>query len=326
MQKEKVSVIVPFYNAEKYLTECIQSVLNQSLQELELLLIDDGSEDRSREICEKAGERDKRIRVFCQNHAGVSNARNRGLRESRGDYICFVDADDTIETDFLCKMISLLKDESIGMGICLFKREESLTKTPNTSYDSRTIERRELLNLIAADYEIGGYVCNKIFRSRLIREQNLNFDESIGFLEDKVFTFTYANRISYAALLGEKLYYYRLNQNSACQTRGYYTYRGKLRAIEKILAADKEQMLSPSNVSSMQKSYSSAGIWLSIYMFREGIFDKKALKYQLQCAEKFYPAMARKHKLGYWGIKLFPNLIYWYCKIFGYKGHGKKRI
>lgn len=109
----KISVIVPIYKAEKTLSKCISSILEQSLPDFELLLIDDGSSDASSSICEDWADRDERIRVFHQQNAGVSAARNKGLVEATGEYVCFVDSDDWVKTDYLKDLYeALLSDDS----------------------------------------------------------------------------------------------------------------------------------------------------------------------------------------------------------------------
>lgn len=104
MKNPTISVIVPVYKAEKYLTHCIDSILNQSFTDLELLLIDDGSPDRSGEICDKYARKDSRIRVFHQQNGGVSRARNNGLAHAQGQYVVFVDSDDRTLPDYLCAL------------------------------------------------------------------------------------------------------------------------------------------------------------------------------------------------------------------------------
>ncbi|MBQ8827972.1 MAG: glycosyltransferase [Clostridia bacterium] len=92
----KVSIIIPVYNCEKHLTECIESILSQTLHEFELILVDDGSKDKSSEICDMYSNQDKRIKVFHKENGGVSSARNYGLKFASGEYFAFVDSDDTI--------------------------------------------------------------------------------------------------------------------------------------------------------------------------------------------------------------------------------------
>lgn len=324
----KISVIVPFYNGERYLSACIESILNQSFRDFELLLIDDGSTDGSKAICEKWIEIDARICLFSQEHAGVSAARNKGLKECIGEHICFVDADDMLKADFLYKMDQLLEDGNVGMGICQFEWDGSRAQS-RREYDgndcvNRMLESSVLLNSIILDREIGGYVWNKIFRHRLIQEYGLAFQEDIGICEDMLFVFTYVKKISKAAFLGEELYFYRSNPDSACHRRNYYTYRGHLTAIEKVLFADIEQTLSVPVIRNLQKSYAAEGVRLNIDMFCEGLYDKAALRYQLMCAKRFYPMLSMKYKMGYCALKIFPKLIFLFCKVFGYKITGKK--
>ena len=97
----KVSVIVPVYRAEKYIKECIESIINQTFEDFELLLVDDGSPDNSGAICDEYALKDSRIRVFHKENGGVSSARNEGIYKSNGEWLCFVDSDDIIEQTYL---------------------------------------------------------------------------------------------------------------------------------------------------------------------------------------------------------------------------------
>lgn len=111
MKKERISVIVPVYNAGKYVGECIQSILIQTYDNLELILVDDGSSDDSGRICDEAAKRDRRIKVIHQENQGVTKARYNGFIASNGDYLYFADADDTLEKDALEYMLSLFRDD-----------------------------------------------------------------------------------------------------------------------------------------------------------------------------------------------------------------------
>lgn len=114
----KITIIVPIYNNAKFLNRCLKSIINQSYDDLEVLLIDDGSTDNSLAICEKYKKQDKRVRVLYQNHQGVSAARNKGIDNATGDYLCFVDSDDRLATDY-CKhmmQLSLIYQADIMIG------------------------------------------------------------------------------------------------------------------------------------------------------------------------------------------------------------------
>lgn len=107
---ELVSVIIPVYNSEKYICDCILSVQEQSFSDIEILIVDDGSEDESMEICRKLNKTDQRIHMLFQNHKGVSSARNRGIREAKGKYLFFLDSDDMIHPELLGTLYKLLEE------------------------------------------------------------------------------------------------------------------------------------------------------------------------------------------------------------------------
>lgn len=117
---EKISIIVPVYNVERYLPECLDSLLGQTYRELEIILVDDGSRDASGRICDAYGERDSRIRVIHQQNQGLSPTRNHGLDIATGDYIAFVDSDDYVAEDMMEKMLSALKGGGGGYGALQF--------------------------------------------------------------------------------------------------------------------------------------------------------------------------------------------------------------
>ncbi len=120
MENEKISVIIPVFNVENYLNRCVESVLRQSYKNLEVLLIDDGSTDRSGLLCDKWANKDSRILVIHKKNGGVSDARNVGLDVATGDYIAFVDSDDYISPDMMAILFSALKKNDADMSICNF--------------------------------------------------------------------------------------------------------------------------------------------------------------------------------------------------------------
>ncbi len=135
-----ISVIVPVYKVEPYLRQCLDSILNQTCRDLEVLLIDDGSPDRSGEICDEYGRKDDRVRVFHTENRGLSAARNLGLKEARGEYIGFVDSDDWIEPDMYEVLLRRVEETGADIGVCGFVYEyanKSIESPCNdTTYDS----------------------------------------------------------------------------------------------------------------------------------------------------------------------------------------------
>lgn len=198
---EKISVIIPVFNDEKRIEKSINSVLNQTYDNLELIVINDGSTDKTLEKIQKYS--DKRIRVFTQENQGTGQARNRGLKEATGDFICFVDSDDTIELNFLETMINLIRQKEASIVACSYKNNTGkiyeLDKTEAFKY------------LIALPEKIPMSVVGKIFKRNAI--ETLYFDKSNHFEDIKfaVEAFANADKVVY---LEKILYKYTQREDS----------------------------------------------------------------------------------------------------------------
>lgn len=198
---ERISVIIPVFNDEKRIGKSINSVLNQTYDNLELIVINDGSTDKTLEKIQKYS--DKRIRVFTQENQGTGQARNRGLKEATGDFICFVDSDDTIELNFLETMINLIRQKEASIVACSYKNNTGklyeLDKTEAFKY------------LIALPEKIPMSVAGKIFRKEKLKD--LWFDKSNHFEDIKfaVEAFANADKVVY---LEKILYNYTQREDS----------------------------------------------------------------------------------------------------------------
>lgn len=185
----ELSVIVPVYNVEKFLPRCIDSILNQTLKDLELILIDDGSTDSSGKICDEYARKDKRIRVIHQKNSGVSVARNAGLELVTGKYVSFIDSDDFIDPQMYKVMLSVAYEKLVDVVGCgtlmhnISNNEVRKMLCRNYSYDSE-----QLLNtLFEMPNPWGGGCCNKIFLYEKIYGIRFSTDIKIG--EDWLFLF-----------------------------------------------------------------------------------------------------------------------------------------
>lgn len=184
-----ISVIVPVYNAEKYLRDCIESILAQTYTDFELLLINDGSTDKTGEICDDYSHKPS-IRVLHKENGGVSSARNLGLDEAKGEWICFVDADDTIPADALETYVNAIFDDTdLVMSKYQTKDEEGTLIVDYKKYTDRVFAQQEFLQEMyeMKKQEYQGFIWNKCFRRSLIMEHHLRFNESIYFNEDRLF-------------------------------------------------------------------------------------------------------------------------------------------
>lgn len=205
------SIIVSVYKAEKYIHSCIESILTQQCKDFELLLIDDGSPDKSGEICDDYARADKRIRVFHQQNKGVSAARNTGLDNATGRYILFVDADDMLYPNALSVLKQKLDTSDINIDFIQFSlnNEYNIYETDDKFSD--------ILNSI--DYVQAGTmnVCigGSLFNNDIIKINHLQFNEQIKYAEDQLFIFDYLKYSKSNIRINDVLYFYRINSSSA---------------------------------------------------------------------------------------------------------------
>ncbi|PFJ08222.1 glycosyl transferase family 2 [Bacillus cereus] len=211
---KKVSVIIPVYNAEKYITQCIESLLSQTLQECEFIFVNDGSKDTSRQILERYQKLDNRIKLVNQKNQGVSTARNEGLQIAIGEYIGFVDADDYIEPDMYEILYNSAKQSNCDAVISNFKWEirghKIITKYsfPVDIVLKTDFIEQDLLPYFLKEDNLNT-VCNKVYRNNLIREKNVEFPEKVVLGEDGMFNiqfFSNATSLKYIDYTG---YHYR---------------------------------------------------------------------------------------------------------------------
>lgn len=194
--KSLVSIIVPVYNKEKYVGKCLKSILNQKYKNIEILAIDDGSEDSSQKIIERFAEKDNRIKLFLQPNAGVGQARNRGIQNAKGKYILFVDADDEISEDYVTNLMKYHNYDLVVSGIKLIsindgKKKQSIVLQEATQYLPKDLE--VILN--HDEYPIFAIVCTKLFNLSIIRKYDLNF-LPLQYGEDSIFMLEYLSKIN----------------------------------------------------------------------------------------------------------------------------------
>lgn len=221
----KVSVIVPVYKAESYLHRCIDSILAQTFTDWELLLIDDGSPDKSGEICDEYAKRDNRIKVFNKENGGPSSARNLGLNHAIGDFVWFIDSDDWIEANAILLLLS--KIDSHKTDVCFFAlnpiSKEDVPSIPFT-FDSiceRNKEKffcdKEGCARAIKQLEICGgmgWTCNKIFKRSIIEKNNIRFDTHFTIQEDHLFTLSYLLFVKKILIANYSPYNYVISSSS----------------------------------------------------------------------------------------------------------------
>lgn len=214
--KDKISVIVPIYNPGKYFENALNSLVNQTYENLEIILVDDGSTDDSPKLCDTWAEKDKRIKVIHKSNGGASSARNAGMDVATGDFIAFIDADDYIDLDMYEIMLNQILEHGADAASCGMVRESSDgTKEVWGSYhaDEQIIDNTRLLQLIG---EANGILpvspCNKLFRKSVIKD--VRFDERFKYAEDVLFNYYAAKSIDKIVVQNVPRYHYVSNENS----------------------------------------------------------------------------------------------------------------
>lgn len=224
----KISIIVPVYNTEKYVGETIELLAGQTYRNLEIILVDNNSKDRSLEICRSWAEKDGRIISLSETTPGPSAARNRGLDAATGDYICFCDSDDLPDRAMYGTLLESIVSSKSDIAMCEIDSEyRGIIGFP---YEDRTVLDREgiLGDLIpkmignetdwSEENPIWGSVVRCIYRGGIIREHSIRFPVDIRFAEDLVFTLAYLKYASRASMCKEILYRYRHNEESIMMT------------------------------------------------------------------------------------------------------------
>lgn len=219
-----ISIIIPVYNVEKYLCECIDSVLNQTFKDFELILVDDGSTDKSGIICDEYKLKDNRIKVIHQKNSGVSVARNTGISNAKNEYITFIDSDDYIDQTMYEKMSLILEKYKCDVVLCDCNKEfgnHSELYTHNIrggyyNYKQLLVEYYPQL-LITKNIEYPATIsnCVMLFKKSILNNE-INYEAEIRYSEDWLFGCILMLKCkSFYYMKGEGLYHYRLNENSA---------------------------------------------------------------------------------------------------------------
>lgn len=212
----KISIIIPVYKVERYLRQCLDSVLSQTFTDWECLLVDDGSPDASGAICDEYAARDPRFRAFHQPNAGVSAARNTGLDEARGELICFIDSDDWVKPEHLANYICAGDYDIIVCGYNRVDEVDGQTRVEKLrSLKSECVDDFwKVLRSLQKDKVAFNSPWNKLYKKEIIDAFDVKFKEDISCGEDKLFNFNYLSRCRTIQISSSVTYNYRINDGS----------------------------------------------------------------------------------------------------------------
>lgn len=260
-EKPLVSVIIPVYNVEKYIKRCITSLQQQDYDNIEIIVVDDGSPDRSGEIADELSVRDSRIRVFHKLNNGVSSARNVGIENSRGQYLMFVDADDWVDNNYVSVFTDLLENNSYDIAMNYNYYADNGSPRWEDSQIKNEISRDEAAEGIY-NGKIFVAVWNKLYKRKYLDEYNIRFREDIWFGEGMLFNIECLNHTMNVGILNKAIYHQEPNPNSAM----------RLFKLESYLCGLKSMEIQRSIVESFKPEVMDAWI-LHNYQYHQTIID-----------------------------------------------------
>ena len=201
----KVSILIPIYNVEFYLSKCLDSIIHQTYKDLQIVLIDDGSNDHSFDICQEYALKDKRIEIFHQENQGVANTRNHLLEKVKGYYVLFVDSDDWIETDMIEHLVTLSESNNADIVMC----DKLINDTKPSSKGQIVVQlnkKQAIKDFLHHNYFVGS-LWNKLFKTSLLI--NIRFPHDISYGEDALFCWEVLKRTNNIIVTNKELYHYR---------------------------------------------------------------------------------------------------------------------
>ncbi len=235
MQRPKVSVIVPVYNGEKFIKDTLQMLLNSSLHEIEIIVIDDESEDSSLYICNEVAKEDRRIKVYHQKNTGVFGARNHGLQMAEGEFICFCDQDDVVDSTAYEKMLFVAKERDCEVvmastGKLIGEEKEVFENLPDAVFLDAEVRDNCMLPILfnGTNYYVFGNevrmendIWKCMIKRSFIMENSLVFRHIVNYEDDFLFLMDILARASKIAMISEILYYWRINLESETYNTTY---------------------------------------------------------------------------------------------------------
>lgn len=232
MNTLKISIIIPVYNVEKYIRKCIDSVLAQSYYNFELILIDDGSNDKSGKICDNYALKDCRIKVYHKENSGTSKSRNIGIKKANGEWITFIDSDDFVDINYLLSMIEQVNYQNTNKCLivqgCKIIRKD---KIRIFSYNNEKVNKNIfILDFSQKETYKHGSPWGKLFNKNIILKHDIYFNERLSNYEDLLFCMSYMLYIDYIIYINDTNYYYRILKNSLA--RRYQGFNNELFLLE----------------------------------------------------------------------------------------------
>ncbi len=316
-EKYKVSIVIPVYNIKNYIDRCLTSIISQTYSNIQIIIIDDGSIDGSSEICDKYSVLDDRIEVVHIENGGVGNARNIGIEKANGEYILFIDGDDYIENSYIETLINSIIENKSDLAIVDYYLQignKRFSNSINTNEKILFDNKSALDNILNEDLYLG-YLWNKLFKLKIIKDNNIRFDRRIRIWEDLLFCIEYIDCIKNVVYTRTPLYTYIQRDNSAVSAKNSTSDYTKLYAMDKaycIAFKYKGEFL-----EKIQDMY--ANTYISVYyeqISQMGSFDKTFYLEYKNKMKKIHGNLTNKHKIMYIASIMAPRIVYSFVKYY----------
>lgn len=227
-----ISIIVPIYQEETNLCRCLNSILSQTFEEIEVLLIDDGSEDRSREICEEYARADSRVRFFSKPHSGVSDTRQLGMNYAVGEYVIYCDSDDWIENNMLETLYKNAKETDADVVVCDYWIEYREKRKVHKEFSEKFVSSKDICGQLQ---NFSFCLWNKLIRRTYIVQNNLRFLPNIYYAEDLYLNFMLLNLRPHISYIQQPFYHYdRRNEKSLTHNIFYECFNSHKKVLENL--------------------------------------------------------------------------------------------
>lgn len=305
---KKVSIIIPAYNAEKYLWDCLNSVCGQTYSNLEIIVIDDGSKDKTREVIEMASQKDNRIKKYYNINHGVSYSRNFGLDSCTGEYVSFVDADDIIASDFVQILVENIENMDTDMAAIGVEKNSEFHNNIFTNGETVVFTEADILKQLFIGYE--GFVCNKLYKRKLLQIWNIRLKQDIAVCEDLLFNVEYLLKCKKVSYYCGKKYFYRQYENSATYRLDNERWFDTIDSYQYILnLLDKE-----SDVYDI--ALNRYAIFLCSAKYRIQFIKNEHIEQQVASEwsriRPIWGKFSKKQRLKLYIFEIFPGIVLWY--------------
>lgn len=303
-----VSILIPVYNTEKFLSKCLDSVLSQTYSDLQIVLIDDGSKDASWEICQEYASRDSRIEAWHQENKGVAETRDNLLKRAKGDYVLFVDSDDWIEADMVEYLSSLALELGAEMVMC--DRVINDIKPSGKEPEVKILAQKEAVkDFLQHDYFVGA-LWNKLFKRSAL--EGLSFHKDIWYGEDALFTWDVLQRVNLIAFSNKQLYHFYMNEESIShQAFGYKKLTGHLTWLR--LTEDTSKRW-PQFLDIARGSFGLQDMYLLRAASQSNYKRNDEIKKIQKTVRRFLPQILNRSNLGF-KDRIYATLI---CRWYGF--------